>query len=179
MKQKNNKSSYRGFTLIELLVAIAIIGLLSSAVLVSLTNFRTKARDARRISDVDALVKAIQIYNINNDTWPGEGDTGGAHISENCSSDLIDDLVAAGIFTSIPTDPLDTTCGNNADGAFFYGWDSTHCCEGEYCISVNNIETQWALDRLIERFGQANYVTGGGDANIGTGDDFNYCFSPN
>lgn len=48
---KNNK----GFTLIEMLVVIAIIGLLSSVVLVALGPSRTKAKDARIISDLNQV----------------------------------------------------------------------------------------------------------------------------
>ena len=54
---KNNK----GFTLIEMLVVIAIIGLLSSVVLVALGPSRAKAKDARIISDINqtrALLEA-------------------------------------------------------------------------------------------------------------------------
>ena len=56
-----------GFTLIELLVVIAIIGLLSSIVFASLTTARARGRDARRVSDLTEMAKAIGII----DTDPG------------------------------------------------------------------------------------------------------------
>ena len=54
------KKYTRGFTLIELLVVIAIIGILSSVVLVSLNSARTKAGDARVISDVQQVRTALE-----------------------------------------------------------------------------------------------------------------------
>ena len=52
----------KGFTLIELLVVIAIIGMLSSVVLASLNSARAKARDARRLADINQIQKAIDLY---------------------------------------------------------------------------------------------------------------------
>ena len=56
---KNEKKS---FTIIELLVIISIIGLLSSVVLVYVQGQIEKARDARRISDMDQIQKGLEIY---------------------------------------------------------------------------------------------------------------------
>jgi len=172
------------FTLIELLVVISIIATLASTVLVSLTGTRAKARDARRLQDIDQLVKAIELYYFENETYPGDADNGGIQISPKCASDLKNDLLNAEFSISVPGDPIDdANCNDitsaNNDELFFYGWDSAHCCEGSECISINRLETQWAADLLTQKFGQLHYVTGGGDANIGTGDDFNYCFVPN
>src|SRR3989344_41049 len=53
---------YKGFTLIELLVVVAIIGLLLSGIMVALGNARLKARDARRLSDMQQIKSGMDIY---------------------------------------------------------------------------------------------------------------------
>lgn len=52
----------RGFTLIEVLVVVAIIGILSSIVLASMSGARSKGRDAKRIADVKQMQLALQLY---------------------------------------------------------------------------------------------------------------------
>src|SRR3989344_5774077 len=54
---ENNK----GFTLIEMLVVIAIIGLLSSVVVIGLGGSRSKARDARRIADIQQIQNSLEL----------------------------------------------------------------------------------------------------------------------
>lgn len=55
-------SSRKGFTLVELLVVIAIIGILATLVLLQLGGARARARDTQRISHVNQLVNAMELY---------------------------------------------------------------------------------------------------------------------
>ncbi len=63
----------KAFTLIELLVVIAIIGLLAAMAVVALSNARLKARDARRVSDVRQMQTALEMYNLDQNSYPGAG----------------------------------------------------------------------------------------------------------
>lgn len=91
--------SRRGFTLIELLVVVSIIGLLTSVVLASLNSARVKARDARRISDMTQLSRALELYYHANGQYP-PSPTGTQVI--NMAVDL------APYISPIPTDPTKT-----------------------------------------------------------------------
>lgn len=66
-----------GFTLIELLVVISIISLLASIVFASLNSARAKARDARRLADMDEITKALAFYYDANNAYPGVTYTNG------------------------------------------------------------------------------------------------------
>ncbi len=60
----------RGFTLIEILVVVALLGLIASIILVSISNSRMKARDARRIADLREVMKALDLYCNENGQYP-------------------------------------------------------------------------------------------------------------
>lgn len=60
----------RGFTLIELLVVIALIAVLAAIGMAVYAGAQTKARDARRRSDVQAIAGAFEGYNVTYGVYP-------------------------------------------------------------------------------------------------------------
>ncbi len=102
----------RGFTLIELLIVIAIIGILSAIVLVSVNIAQLKARDSKRTGDVEQVVKALELYHSDNGVYPTHGGTQYGCTSANCLSVLTDELVP----TYLPSIPVDPKEGNSSSG---------------------------------------------------------------
>jgi prepilin-type N-terminal cleavage/methylation domain-containing protein len=110
----------RGFTLIELLVVIAIISLISAVILASVNSARAKARDSRRLADINQLRNAFQLYFADNGSFPTASGARclGATDAETCWSGYNHNAGGSGFsgssalitaltpyMRSIPTDP--------------------------------------------------------------------------
>ncbi len=70
MHNKRSTNGQKAFTLIELLVVVAIIGLLSSVVMYSVTGAREKAFDTKRVQDLRQLQIAAEIRLLENVAIP-------------------------------------------------------------------------------------------------------------
>jgi prepilin-type N-terminal cleavage/methylation domain-containing protein len=69
MKNKKTKK-VKGFTLVELMVSIAIMGIMASLILVSISSARGNARDARRTAELGAVSRVLEIYYIEKGVYP-------------------------------------------------------------------------------------------------------------
>lgn len=67
---KSYFSTQRGFTLIELLIVLAIIGTLTSVIMVNFLGARERARDAERKSEIKQLQTAFELYRADQGTYP-------------------------------------------------------------------------------------------------------------
>jgi prepilin-type N-terminal cleavage/methylation domain-containing protein len=161
----------KGFTLIELLVAVAIIGLLATIVIVNVNTARAKARDVKRIQDINELSKAIEIYFVQHDNPPGwcecYNSVGGTPPSggsiwwgySNClnnywsndPSDWAYRLAAEGLLGKLPVDPLNK------------GWSVYSCESWESGFS----DSTWYICANLE-------ITNPPPGSISAG-GFNYC----
>ena len=60
----------RGFSIVELLVVIAIIGLLAAIGLAAFSRVQLRARDVRRLEDMQSVSKALALYDVNRGSFP-------------------------------------------------------------------------------------------------------------
>jgi len=89
----------RGFTLVELLVVIAIIGILSTLLLLQLNIARQKARDAKRVADINQIRSAMELYYDDKGYYPAS--------NLNVATGL---LALTPYLTRVPSDPGRTVC---------------------------------------------------------------------
>ncbi|MEA3273262.1 MAG: type II secretion system protein [Patescibacteria group bacterium] len=71
MKIKKGK---KGFTLIETLIVVAIIGILATLMLVSYAHSLKKGRDARRVSDIESVKLACNMYADKTGGYPDDAE---------------------------------------------------------------------------------------------------------
>lgn len=109
------KNSSKGFTLVELLVVIAIIGVLATLILLQLGAARQKARDAKRVADINQVRSALELFFDDNGRYSN-------------TTNLNVDLVTTGRYLTLtPVDPLNATACNDmvydGGGCYGYAWD--------------------------------------------------------
>jgi general secretion pathway protein G len=134
----------KAFTLIELLVVIAIIGLLASMAVIALNNARMKARDSRRVSDVRQMQTALEMYYLDQNTYPNAGlawssvagwciSSGGQGWTATCTG-----TTYMGTSPAAPT-PVEIGC-TSTDNSYSYSGTSTNYSL-KYCLgsAVGNI----------------------------------------
>jgi prepilin-type N-terminal cleavage/methylation domain-containing protein len=150
---KNKTKSLSGFTLIEILVAVAILGILSAIVYVSLTSTRNRSADSSIKANLASIigVSAI-IYSTNNNSYG----------SNFCIEDRVKSFIdkaksASGITTNTIIDL--NTAGSSTQAVCHY-----NNSEDSWAISVplkSDPNKSWCVDstdRLIE---YDNHLQGG------------------
>lgn len=106
-----------GFTLFELLVSISIIGILTALAVVSYGSMQKKARDARRIQDMELIRKAQeQWYLINNSTYKTNCSSGTAWVDADSKTVFV-----------FPYDPKNVS-------PYTYNEGVSSCTVSGYCI---------------------------------------------
>lgn len=115
---KKAGNGQRGFTLVELLVVIAIIGVLATLLVLQLNIARARARDIKRIADMNQVRSTLEFYFDDNGSYPAQADMS---------------PLAPSYLALIPVDPLAQGCTSSYNGAvvgalncYGYAWDPSN-----------------------------------------------------
>lgn len=81
-----------GFTLVELMVVLVILGLLATVVIINVLPAQDKALVTKAKADVALLDQGLEMYKLNNLTYPS-------------ATEGLQALVAKGVIKKLPQDP--------------------------------------------------------------------------
>ena len=135
--------------MIELLIVVAIIGILAALIIVSLNIVLSKARDARRKADINEIVKALDIYYLDNGQFPISGGAtypnGGWSNSDDASWSTLASLLKSYI-NPLPKDPINSTgCATVNNGVSCYTYDYfslNYGCSQQWYMLIYTLENK-------------------------------------
>lgn len=162
MKQK-------GFTIVELLVVIAIISLLSSIVMAALNSSRSKARDTRRVADINQLKTALELYRNSNGQYPlsgGATSPNSGWSNSNDSSWTTLETAMSPYITKLPIDPKQDSSGWAPTGKFSYAYlPLGYGCPQQWYMIVYLLENASGPDMGVTACNGTFFRYGGSGAN--------------
>ncbi len=97
-----------GFTLIEMLIVVAIIAILSGVAFTGIRGAQDKARDARRIANLESVRVYLENYSSKCGHYPGITDATRPECSATIGNwtDLTKVMKDAGVTSQLPQDPV-------------------------------------------------------------------------
>lgn len=63
------KRAEQGFTIVELLIVVVVIAILAAITIVAYNGITARANDSARLSDSEAIAKAVELYGVEHETY--------------------------------------------------------------------------------------------------------------
>ena len=103
--QDKRVSVSNGFSLVELMVVIFIIGLLATVVLINVLPSQEKAMRVKAQGDIATLAQAMEMYRLDNLTYPGAADGLASLRTPPANLALPQNYRSGGYIKDLPSDP--------------------------------------------------------------------------
>ena len=104
-----------GFTLIEVLIAVSIVAVLSVIGIVSYASVNSRSRDAKRVSDLEQIRSALEMYRSDKGSYPA-----GSGSFESLTSLDPGDGTGPLVTTYLPVIPMDPKSTNGNAIEYYY-----------------------------------------------------------
>ena len=149
------KKRKKAFTVIELLVAITIAVLIMALALTTMKSVKEKSRDTKRIQEINQIVKALQLYWIENDYYPTRTcpcGHGGWETSDTYPEQFMEYL--SSYLPEIPLDPINKRVQGFSffgprPGNYFYAYyrynAASYCLCDESSPTCKNVDRPFAI----------------------------------
>lgn len=146
---KKLQLAQQGFTIVELLITIVIVAILASVSVTAYSGIQQRGRDAQRVSDMNAIVKALEMYKIQTGNYPPTGTTnvlGGWEASSVNPDQFLNTLRTSGVASKVPVDPINNGAGTSGFLYRYYRYPGgTNGCDAArgdfYVLVVGKIES--------------------------------------
>ncbi|MBS7669007.1 type II secretion system major pseudopilin GspG [Croceicoccus gelatinilyticus] len=99
------KARRNGFSLVELMVVLFIIALLATAVAINVLPSQDKAMRVKAESDIATLGQAMEMYRLDNASYPGASEGLSALVNPPASLAMPQNYRSGGYIKALPTDP--------------------------------------------------------------------------
>lgn len=82
------KNKQSGFTIVELLIVIVVIAILAAITIVAYNGIQSRAHDSQRVSDMRSIKQQIEMYYVDNGSYPLCAGTAGCTTTATSSNKL-------------------------------------------------------------------------------------------
>ena len=105
MKFHPQSSRYTGFTLIEIMVVVVILSILAAMIVPKIMSRPDEARTVQAKQDLLTLQSALDLYKLDNGTYPTTEQGLGALVTKPSTPPVPDDWKQGGYLQRLPEDP--------------------------------------------------------------------------
>ena len=155
-------SRQTGFTIVELLIVIVVIAILAAITIVAYNGIQARAKDSRVQSDIQSVAKKIELYAVDNGSYPSTGSLSTVYSDDNCPGGSSQADWVPGIAGTLPQSQQPAKGANGGNGCYMYASDGTSYILSAWNMAANGPQNSTLYRRLGFReaafYSSNNYI---------------------